>query len=137
MCSHQAARAGERGTERVEEHSRKPSWRERSSEKHIRKPSWKEPSSEMESTSSADQASPGAPFSEEQCQWLQRLAAQWTHSPPSGPLVHPSTSTTNSGDNSGGELARVSNVDFVGTLGGAATHSWAGRPNVDRSSVGK
>ena len=70
MCSHQTARAGERGTERVKKHSRKPSWKELSSEKHSRKPSCKEPSSEMESTSSADQASPGAPFSEEQCQYI-------------------------------------------------------------------
>ena len=51
-------------------------------------------SSEMESTSSADQDSAGAPFSEEQCQWLQRLAAHWARSLPYGPVVQPSTSTT-------------------------------------------
>ena len=56
-----------------------------------------------------------APFSEEQCQWLQRLAAQWARPPPSGPAApaaQPSTSTANSGDSGSGELARRKTIKY-------------------------
>ena len=59
--------------------------------------------------STDDQENASAPFSEEQCQWLQRLAAQWA---PSGPAAQPSTSTASSGDNGSGELARRKTIKY-------------------------
>ena len=54
--------------------------------------------------STDNQENANAHFSEEQCQWLQRLAAQLARPTPSGPVVQPSTSTANSGDSGSSEL---------------------------------
>ena len=107
MCSLSAARAGERGRER--ERAKKRTQRNSRAEKKLSTTR----RSKMASPPSTDnQENASAPFSEEQCQWLQRLAAQWARPPPSGPSGQPSTSTANSGDSGSGELAWRKTIEY-------------------------
>ena len=101
MCSLSAARAGERGRER--ERAKRQTQRNGRAEKKVSTTRRGRMASPL---STDNQEIATAPFSEEQCQWLQRLAAQWARPPPSGPAAQPSTSTVNSGDSGSGELAR-------------------------------